>query len=67
MAELFPTIAGIDHALKHGQQWMAPGTTPPSLWMQPASSRLLPQPQGEHGMVATEATRGGGRHWGFSG
>ena len=51
LAELFPSIAGIDHALKHGQRWMAPRRRATGLWMQPASSRLLPQPLGVVGIV----------------
>ncbi|MDO5693618.1 MAG: coniferyl aldehyde dehydrogenase [Pseudomonadota bacterium] len=51
MAELFPTIAGIDHALGHGRRWMRPRRRGTGLWMQPGKSRLLPQPMGVVGVV----------------
>ncbi len=51
LAELFPSIAGIDHALQHGRRWMAPRRRATGLWMQPASSRLLAQPLGVVGIV----------------
>ncbi|MDO5623109.1 MAG: coniferyl aldehyde dehydrogenase [Pseudomonadota bacterium] len=51
MAELFPTLAGIDHALRHGKAWMRPRRRATGLWMLPGTSRVLPQPLGVVGVV----------------
>ncbi|MET3495503.1 coniferyl aldehyde dehydrogenase [Variovorax boronicumulans] len=51
LAEVFPSIAGIDHALRHGRKWMRPQRRATGLWFKPASSRILPQPLGVVGIV----------------
>ena len=52
LAELFPVISGIDHALAHGPRWMRPRRRATGLWLKPGRSRLLPQPLGVVGIVA---------------
>lgn len=51
LAELFPSLEGIDHALRHGRRWMRVQRRATGLWFQPASSRLMPQPLGVVGIV----------------
>ncbi|QTD46307.1 coniferyl aldehyde dehydrogenase [Ottowia testudinis] len=51
LAELFPVVTGINHALKHGRRWIAPRRRRTGLWMLPGASRLLPQPLGVVGIV----------------
>jgi coniferyl-aldehyde dehydrogenase len=51
LAELFPSVEGIDHALRHGKRWMRVKRRATGLWFRPASSRLMPQPLGVVGIV----------------
>jgi len=51
LAELFPSVEGIDHALRHGRRWMRVKRRSTGLWFKPASSRLMPQPLGVVGIV----------------
>ncbi len=51
LAEVFPTLEGIDHALRHGKRWMRVRRRITGLWFKPASSRLMPQPLGVVGIV----------------
>ena len=51
LAEVFPTLEGIDHALRHGKRWMRVRRRSTGLWFKPASSRLMPQPLGVVGIV----------------
>ena len=52
LLELFPTLAGIRHALKHGKQWMCPRKVATDWWFWPARNRILPQPLGVVGIIA---------------
>jgi coniferyl-aldehyde dehydrogenase len=51
MLEVFPSLAGIRHALRHGASWMRERRSPVSLWFQPASAAVLPQPLGVVGII----------------
>ncbi|UOO82090.1 coniferyl aldehyde dehydrogenase [Uruburuella testudinis] len=52
LLEIFPTVAGIRHALKHGKKWMRPRKVATDWWFWPAKSRIVPQPLGVVGIVA---------------
>ena len=52
LLEIFPTLAGIRHALKHGKQWMQPRKVATDWWFWPAHNRILPQPLGVVGIIA---------------
>lgn len=52
LAEIFPTITGIRHALRHGRKWMRPRRAPISILFRPASNHIRPQPLGLVGIVA---------------
>ncbi len=51
LLEVFPSIGGIDHALRHGKKWMKPRRRRTGLWFRPARSMLLPQPLGVIGII----------------
>ncbi|MGO4331294.1 coniferyl aldehyde dehydrogenase [Cupriavidus sp. M-11] len=51
LLEVFPSLAGIDGALRHGKRWMRVRRARTGLWFKPASSRLMPQPLGVIGIV----------------
>jgi coniferyl-aldehyde dehydrogenase len=51
LAEVFPAIEGIAHALRHGKKWMRTQRRSTGLWFKPASSRIMPQPLGVVGIV----------------
>ncbi|WP_432729426.1 coniferyl aldehyde dehydrogenase [Variovorax sp. W6] len=51
LAEVFPSIEGLQHALAHGKSWMRVRRRSTGLWFKPASSRLMPQPLGVVGIV----------------
>jgi acyl-CoA reductase-like NAD-dependent aldehyde dehydrogenase len=51
LAEVFPSVEGIDHALRHGKRWMRVKRRATGLWFKPASSRVMPQPLGVVGIV----------------
>ncbi|WP_246026557.1 coniferyl aldehyde dehydrogenase [Paracoccus luteus] len=52
LAELFPVLAGIAHARRHGRRWMAPRRAGVGLWFRPARAMIRPQPLGVAGIVA---------------
>jgi len=52
LAEVFPSVEGIAHALRHGKRWMRVRRRATGLWFKPAASRLMPQPLGVVGIVA---------------
>lgn len=52
LLELFPALAGIRHALKHGKKWMRPRKVATEWYFWPGKSRILPQPLGVVGIVA---------------
>lgn len=51
LAEVFPSLEGINHALSHGKKWMRVRRRSTGLWFKPASSRIMPQPLGVVGIV----------------
>ncbi|MDX1668312.1 MAG: aldehyde dehydrogenase family protein, partial [Limnobacter sp.] len=51
LAEVFPTLEGIRHALKHGKGWMKPRKAHTGIWFKPAKSELMPQPLGVIGVM----------------
>ena len=52
LLEIFPSLQGIDHALRHGKRWLRTQRQPTSLWFQPGQSYIVPQPLGVAGIVA---------------
>ncbi len=52
LLEIYPTLSGIKHALKHGRRWMQPRKVATGLHFWPARSRIVPQPLGVVGIVA---------------
>ena len=51
LAEVFPSLEGIRHAIKHGKSWMKPRNEGASIWFKPASTCLMPQPLGVVGVI----------------
>ncbi len=51
LAEVFPSVEGIAHALRHGKRWMRVRRRSTGLWFKPAASKLMPQPLGVVGIV----------------
>lgn len=52
LLEIFPSLQGIDYALRHGKRWMRTQRQPTSLWFQPGQSYSVPQPLGVVGIIA---------------
>lgn len=52
LAEIFPVLDGISHALRHGRRWMRRRKVSTGLWFKPASAFLQPMPLGVVGIVA---------------
>ena len=51
LLEIFPSVSGIDDALRHGKRWMRVRRARTGIWFRPARSRLMPQPLGVVGIV----------------
>ena len=51
LLEIFPSLEGLRHAIKHGKSWMRERRSPVSLWFQPGSAAVLPQPLGVVGII----------------
>ena len=51
LLEVFPSLEGLRHALRHGRSWMRERQVPVSLWFQPGAARILPQPVGVVGII----------------
>nr|WP_238264384.1 coniferyl aldehyde dehydrogenase [Cupriavidus pauculus] len=51
LLEVFPSLSGIDDALRHGKRWMRTRRVATGLWFKPGKSRLIPQPLGVVGIV----------------
>jgi len=51
LAEVFPSLEGIRHAIKHGKSWMKTRKQGASIWFKPASTQLMPQPLGVVGII----------------
>lgn len=52
IAEIFPSLQEIKHALAHGAGWMKPRNVGVSKWFLPASAQVMPQPLGVVGVLA---------------
>lgn len=52
LAEIFPSLQSIRHALRHGRGWMRRRKIGTPLWFRPARSWLQPRPLGTVGIVA---------------
>jgi coniferyl-aldehyde dehydrogenase len=51
LLELFPSLSGLRHALRHGRRWMKPKKGLADLVFLPASTTLMPQPRGVVGII----------------
>lgn len=51
LLEVFPSVEGLRHALRHGRGWMRERKVPVSPWFLPGSARILPQPLGVVGII----------------
>lgn len=49
--EIFPSLAGVDHAAAKLRSWMKPQRRGVSVWFMPASNRVVPQPLGVVGII----------------
>jgi coniferyl-aldehyde dehydrogenase len=52
LLEIFPTLSGLRHALRHGRRWMRAERHWASFWFLPARTEIRPQPRGVIGIVA---------------
>lgn len=52
ISEIVVSIAAVNHAKRHLSKWMQPRYVPTPLHMQPAKSKLLPQPLGVVGIIS---------------
>ena len=50
--EIFPSVSGIHHALRHGRRWMRANRHWANLWFLPARTEIVPQPLGVVGIIA---------------
>ena len=51
LLELFPSLSGVRHALRHGKRWMKPYSSLAGLAFLPARNALMPQPLGVIGII----------------
>lgn len=51
LLELFPSLEGIRHALRHGRRWMRPRHAFAGRWFLPARTTLIAQPVGVVGII----------------
>lgn len=51
MAEIFPALDGLRHALRHGKGWMRRRPVRTGLWFKPARAHIQPRPLGVVGIV----------------
>jgi coniferyl-aldehyde dehydrogenase len=49
--EIFPSLSGIRHALRHGRRWMRPRRGWANFWFLPARTEIVPQPLGVVGII----------------
>ncbi|HEX5123100.1 MAG TPA: coniferyl aldehyde dehydrogenase [Rhodanobacteraceae bacterium] len=49
--EIFPSVSGIHHALRHGRRWMRPRRGFANFWFLPARTEIVPQPAGVVGII----------------
>lgn len=52
LADILPTIMGVNHSIKHLRQWMKPEKRPISILYQPAKARIMYQPKGVVGIIS---------------
>ncbi len=50
--EVFPSLSGVHHALRHGRRWMRPRRHWANFWFLPARTEVRPQPLGVVGIIA---------------
>lgn len=51
IAEVFPSLAEIRGALRHGRSWMRPRAVSVSKWFLPARAQIVPRPLGVVGII----------------
>lgn len=51
LLEMFPSLGGIDHALRHGRRWMRPQRGFAGFWFLPARTERVAQPLGVVGII----------------
>jgi coniferyl-aldehyde dehydrogenase len=51
VAEIYPSLAEINNALRKGRRWMKPRRARVSKWFLPASARIVPRPLGVAGII----------------
>jgi coniferyl-aldehyde dehydrogenase len=51
VAEIWPSLAEVKGALRHGRRWMKPRRAGVGKWFLPASGRVMPQPLGVVGIL----------------
>ncbi|MEO7068425.1 MAG: aldehyde dehydrogenase family protein, partial [Rhodanobacter sp.] len=51
LLEVFPSLSGVRHALRHGKRWMKPRRALAGLAFLPARNELRPQPRGVIGII----------------
>ena len=51
IAEIFPSLAEIRGAIKHGKRWMKPRSAGVSKWFLPARANIVPRPLGVVGII----------------
>jgi coniferyl-aldehyde dehydrogenase len=49
--EIFPSLSGIRHALRHGRRWMRGRRSWANFWFLPARTAIVPQPLGVVGII----------------
>ena len=49
--EVFPSLSGIRHALRHGSRWMRVRRAPAGFWFLPARTEIRPRPLGVVGVI----------------
>jgi len=51
LLEIFPSVSGVRHALKHGHRWMRARRRWANFWFLPARIAIVPQPLGVVGII----------------
>lgn len=51
LLELFPSLTGVDYALRHGRRWMRPERHFAGFWFLPARTAVIAQPLGVAGII----------------
>lgn len=51
LLEVFPSLSGIRHALRHGRRWMRVRRAPAGFWFLPAHTEIRPRPLGVVGVI----------------